>query len=38
MAHSLLAACRIDPTTTSIRLGIEQYGDLAVGYEKQCRE
>uniref|UniRef100_A0A1I7XHQ4 rRNA adenine N(6)-methyltransferase n=1 Tax=Heterorhabditis bacteriophora TaxID=37862 RepID=A0A1I7XHQ4_HETBA len=37
MSHQLLADCRIDPTTTSIRLGIEQFADLAVGYEKQCK-
>uniref|UniRef100_A0A1I7TKD8 rRNA adenine N(6)-methyltransferase n=1 Tax=Caenorhabditis tropicalis TaxID=1561998 RepID=A0A1I7TKD8_9PELO len=36
LADELLKKCRIDPTTTSIRLGIEQFADLAEGYNQQC--
>ncbi|CAJ0944624.1 unnamed protein product, partial [Mesorhabditis belari] len=37
MAHEVLKETRIDPTTTSIKLGVEQYGDMAKVYERQCR-
>ncbi|PAV78816.1 hypothetical protein WR25_00507 [Diploscapter pachys] len=37
MAHEVLTKCRIDPTATSHYIGIEQFGDMAVEYEKQCR-
>ncbi|PIC51259.1 hypothetical protein B9Z55_001837 [Caenorhabditis nigoni] len=36
MADELLKKCRIDPTTTSIKLGMEQFADLAEGYNEQC--
>ncbi|KAK6054892.1 ribosomal RNA adenine dimethylase family protein [Cooperia oncophora] len=37
MAHQLLKDCRVNPTASSIQLGIEEFADLAAGYEKQCR-
>ena len=37
MAHEVLTKCRVDPTATSHYIGIEQFGDMAVEYEKQCR-
>ncbi|VDL78756.1 unnamed protein product [Nippostrongylus brasiliensis] len=37
MAHQLLKDCRVNPTASSIQLGIEEFADLAVGYDKQCR-
>ncbi|CAD6189920.1 unnamed protein product [Caenorhabditis auriculariae] len=36
LAHEVLRECRIDPTTTSIRLGVEQFGDIARIYYRQC--
>ncbi|CAI2304258.1 unnamed protein product [Caenorhabditis sp. 36 PRJEB53466] len=36
LATELLQKCRVDPTTTSFRLGIEQFADLADGYYEQC--
>ncbi|CAL2029455.1 unnamed protein product [Caenorhabditis brenneri] len=36
LADELFKKCRVDPTTTSIRLGIEQFADLAEGYNEQC--
>ncbi|CAJ0578283.1 unnamed protein product, partial [Mesorhabditis spiculigera] len=36
MAHEVLKETRIDPRTTSIKLGIEQYGHMAEVYERQC--
>ncbi|KAE9548445.1 hypothetical protein FO519_008342 [Halicephalobus sp. NKZ332] len=38
MVHDLLRNCRINPTTTAFRLGIEEIGPLCLFYEKQCRE
>lgn len=37
MAHQLLKDCRVNPKASSVQLGIEEFADLAVGYEKQCR-
>ncbi|PIO65323.1 hypothetical protein TELCIR_13016, partial [Teladorsagia circumcincta] len=37
MAHQLLKDCRVNPTASSVQLGIEEFADLAAGYEKQCR-
>lgn len=36
LADELLRKCRVDPTTTSIRLGIEQFADMAEAYFEQC--
>lgn len=38
MAHDLLKNCRIDPTTTSYKLGIDEIGSMCVFYEKQCQK
>ncbi|KHJ84372.1 hypothetical protein OESDEN_15916, partial [Oesophagostomum dentatum] len=38
MAHQLLKDCRVNPKASSIQLGVEEFADLATGYEKQCRE
>ncbi|KAE9419047.1 hypothetical protein Angca_003390, partial [Angiostrongylus cantonensis] len=37
MAHQLLKDCRINPSAPSFHLGIDEFADLATGYEKQCR-
>ncbi|CAB3407024.1 unnamed protein product [Caenorhabditis bovis] len=37
LTDELLRKTRIDPTTTSIRLGIEQFSDLSDAYFEQCR-
>nr|CDJ92765.1 Ribosomal RNA adenine methylase transferase domain containing protein [Haemonchus contortus] len=37
MANQLLKDCRVNPKASSIQLGIEEYADLAAGYERQCR-
>ncbi|CAJ0595313.1 unnamed protein product [Cylicocyclus nassatus] len=36
MAHQLLKSCRVNPKASSVQLGIEEFADLAAGYEKQC--
>jgi dimethyladenosine transferase 1 len=36
LAHEMLRNCGIDPTTTSGRLGIEEFADMCQIYEKQC--
>ncbi|MFH4981468.1 hypothetical protein AB6A40_008177 [Gnathostoma spinigerum] len=36
MAHELLSRCRINPTTVSFKLGIEEYADICYAYEEQC--
>ncbi|KAK6731009.1 hypothetical protein RB195_007463 [Necator americanus] len=38
MAHQLLKACRVNPKASSVQLGVEEFADLASGYEKQCQE
>ncbi|EYB90211.1 hypothetical protein Y032_0222g2614 [Ancylostoma ceylanicum] len=38
MAHQLLKDCRVNPKAPSVQLGIEEFADLAAGYEKQCRD
>ncbi|GMR51392.1 hypothetical protein PMAYCL1PPCAC_21587, partial [Pristionchus mayeri] len=38
MAHEVLRETRASPTTTSIRLGVEEYAAMAAVYEKQCNE
>lgn len=38
LASDLLSRCRIDPTTTSIRLGLEQFADMCYVYEEHCRK
>lgn len=37
MAHELLKECRVDPSLTCFELGMDEYRDLCVHYEKQCR-
>ncbi|VDM95240.1 unnamed protein product [Thelazia callipaeda] len=37
MADDLLARCRIDPTTTAICLGVEEFADICYVYEEHCR-
>ncbi|KAF8368279.1 tfbm-1 [Pristionchus pacificus] len=37
-AHELLREVRVSPSTTSIRLGVEEYAAMAAVYERQCRE
>ncbi|VDM61383.1 unnamed protein product [Angiostrongylus costaricensis] len=37
MAHQLLKDCRINPSAPSFQLGIDEFADLATGYEEQCR-
>ncbi|KAK5967669.1 rRNA adenine N(6)-methyltransferase [Trichostrongylus colubriformis] len=37
MANQLLKDCRVSPTACSVQLGIEEFADLALGYEKQCK-
>jgi len=36
MAHELLRECRIDPTLLCFQIGMDEYADLCVHYEKQC--
>ncbi|KAH7728537.1 Protein T03F1.7 [Aphelenchoides avenae] len=38
MAHELLRTCRIDPTTVSIRIGVDEFADICSVYEKQCHK
>ncbi|VDN33721.1 unnamed protein product [Gongylonema pulchrum] len=38
LADDVLSRCRIDPTTTSIRLGVEQFADICYVYEEHCRK
>ncbi|VDN37733.1 unnamed protein product [Gongylonema pulchrum] len=38
LAEDVLSRCRIDPTTTSIRLGVEQFADICYVYEEHCRK
>ncbi|EJD73987.1 hypothetical protein, variant [Loa loa] len=38
LADDLLRRCRIDPTTTAICLGVEQFADICYVYEEHCRK
>lgn len=38
LADDLLKRCRIDPTTTAICLGVEQFADMCYVYEEHCRK
>jgi len=38
MAREILATCRISPSTTSIRLGVDEFADIVYVYEEQCRK
>lgn len=38
MAHDILRKCRIDPTITSYKLGIDEIASICILYEKQCHE
>lgn len=38
LAFELLRRCRIDPTTTAICLGVEQFADICYVYEEHCRK
>lgn len=38
LSHELLRHCRIDPTTTCVRIGIEEFADMCLYYQKQCNE
>lgn len=38
MAHDLLRNCRINPTTTAFRLGIDEIATICLYYENQCRK
>lgn len=37
LSHEMLSRCRIDPSTISIKLGVEQFSDMCTVYEEQCR-
>lgn len=37
-ADDLLRACRINPTAASFELGMDEFADMCVYYDKQCRE
>ncbi|GMS99031.1 hypothetical protein PENTCL1PPCAC_21206, partial [Pristionchus entomophagus] len=37
-AHEILREVRVSPSTTSIRLGVEEYAAMAQVYERQCNE
>ncbi|CAD5205582.1 unnamed protein product [Bursaphelenchus okinawaensis] len=38
MAHDLLKNCRLNPTYKPYQLGIPDFADICLYYEKQCRE
>ncbi|CAI4221228.1 unnamed protein product [Auanema sp. JU1783] len=38
MAHSVLSKSGVDPTTTSVRIGIDEFALMALEYERQCVE
>ncbi|KAI6179596.1 RRNA adenine N(6)-methyltransferase [Aphelenchoides besseyi] len=38
MADDLLSTCRVNPQNTSYELGMDEFADMCVHYEKQCRE
>ncbi|KAI6223620.1 RRNA adenine N(6)-methyltransferase [Aphelenchoides fujianensis] len=38
LADDLLRECRINPTVASFELGMEEFADMCVHYDKQCRE
>ncbi|GMT26757.1 hypothetical protein PFISCL1PPCAC_18054 [Pristionchus fissidentatus] len=37
-AHEILREVRVSPSTTSIRLGVEEFAAMAAVYERQCNE
>uniref|UniRef100_A0A915B0K3 rRNA adenine N(6)-methyltransferase n=1 Tax=Parascaris univalens TaxID=6257 RepID=A0A915B0K3_PARUN len=37
LSHELLSVCRVDPSTISIKLGVEQFADICYAYEEQCK-
>ncbi|VDN59001.1 unnamed protein product [Dracunculus medinensis] len=37
LAHELLSRCRISPKQASFQLGVEQFADLCLVYEEQCK-
>ncbi|KAI6203705.1 RRNA adenine N(6)-methyltransferase [Aphelenchoides besseyi] len=38
MADDLLHACRVNPQNTSYELGMDEFADMCLYYEQQCRE